>query len=499
MHVLLEKSREVIVAVAPVVIFVIILLLTVIEVSPILFFQFLLGSFAVQIGLIILLFGVDLAILPFGDQMGMVFVKSNKIWFILLTIFILGFLINFAEPDVIVLAKQISHITNNYISTSVIRTLIALGASMFLALGAARIVKNISLRVMLVVIYTMAFSLTLIFSPDYFAIAFDASGAATGAITVPLVLALSLGMASMKRDSRSAEENSFGLVGIMATGAIFGVSLLSFFRQPEYGLEMLPLANVVPDSVLAPLIHEIPIVAKETFFSLSPILVMFLFFQRFKFHLPPKVFRKMLLGFFYTYLGLVIFFVGVHTGFMIMGREIGFKLSLSGSPVIPIGLGAFLGMLIILTEPAVYVLTHQIEDVTSGYIKRKTVLIFLAIGMALAVGLSMLRIIVPGIMLWHFLVPGYILALILIFFTPPIFTGIAFDSGAVSSGPMTVTFILAFSQGVSEAIEHANVFEDSFGIIVMVTMMPVIALLVLGFIYKMKSKKIGVSRCHVRV
>ena len=493
MNVLLEKAKEVVIAVLPVVVFVVILRFTIVPVPDILFFQFLVGALAVKIGLVVLLFGVELAVLPLGDHMGTAFVKSNKLWFIIITVFILGFFINFAEPDVNVLAKQVANITGNLISTFTIRSLVALGAATLLALGAVRIVKNFSLRKMLIITYTIAFSLALFVSPDFLAIAFDASGAATGAITVPLVLALSFGMASMKKDSISAEENSFGLVGIMASGAIFGVLLLNLFVKTDDIIGTLSVYNFDTSSIFGPFIKEVPIVLRETTMSLLPVFIMFLLFQKFKFRLTRNPFRKMLLGFFYTFIGLVIFFVGVHAGFMNMGSIIGYNLAKIGNPLVPIGLGAILGMLIILTEPAVYVLTHQIEDVTNGYLRRKTVLTFLAIGMAFAVGLSMLKIIVPGIMLWHYILPGYCFALIMMFFTPKMFTGISFDSGAVSSGPMTVTFILAYSQGVSEAIEHSDVFKDSFGIIVMVTMIPVIALQVLGFIYKIKSKKVGVK------
>ena len=493
MIVLLHKAKEVLIAVLPVVIFVVVLNFTIVPVPNILFFQFLIGAFAVKIGLIILLFGIELAVLPLGDHMGTIFVKSNKLWFILVTVFILGFFVNFAEPDVKVLAEQFANVTNNLISVNTIRALVALGAGTMLSLGAIRIVKNFSLRIVLVIAYAAAFLLAFI-SPDFMAIAFDASGAATGAITVPLVLALALGMASMKKDSISAEENSFGMVGTMACGAIFGLLILNFFIKPGNTAATAEITELYDrTNLLAPFIYYAKKEPRATLESLLPIFLIFLFFQKFKLHLPSKAFRKMLMGFIYTFLGLVIFFVGVHAGFMHMGKEIGYNLAMYGNHSLPVILGAVLGMLIILTEPAVYVLTHQIEDVTNGYLRRKTVLTFLAIGMAFAVGLHVVKIILPpGITLWHYILPGYIFALTIMFFTPKMFTGISFDSGAVASGPMTVTFILAYSQGVAEAVPHADVLRDSFGVIVMVTMMPVIALQVLGFIYKMKSRKIGV-------
>jgi len=217
--------------------------------------------------------------------------------------------------------------------------------------------------------------------------------------------------------------------------------------------------------------------------------LMLVIFQRAKFRLPAKQFLNILLGFLIAYLGLVLFLVGVHAGFMDVGNIIGHTLAEHDNKAVLVAVGFFLGMLVILTEPAVYVLTHQIENVTQGNIKRRTVLVTLAIGVAFAVGLAMLRIVVPGIQLWHYLLPGYLISLALMRFVPRIFVGIAFDSGGVASGPMTATFILAFAQGASEAVEHASLMMDSFGVIAMVAMTPLIALQVLGVVNKLKAKK----------
>jgi hypothetical protein len=205
--------------------------------------------------------------------------------------------------------------------------------------------------------------------------------------------------------------------------------------------------------------------------------------------LPKKAFQRILIGFVYAYFGLFLFFVGVNAGFMNVGNIIGYGVAVLQNPALVVAAGFILGMLIVLTEPAVYVFTHQIEDITNGHIKRKTVLAVLAIGVAVSVGLSMLRIVVPGIMLWQYLLPGYTLAAVLMFITPKLFVGIGFDSGAVAAGPMTATFVLAFTQGVSESVEHSSVIADSFGVIAMVTMMPIIALQILGYVYKLKLKK----------
>ena len=497
MNVLFDKVKEVVMAVLPVIIIVLILKFTLVPISGVLLFQFILGAIAIIVGLSILLFGIEIGVLPFGNQMGASMLKSNKIWYVIIVGFFLGFFVNIAEPDLQVLAAQVSSVMGGYIKMGVILVAVSIGTGITLAVGIVRIVKNISLRIIFLVLYGIIFILAIFASSDMLAIGFDASGATTGALTVPLVLALSLGVASMKRNSKASEEDSFGLVGIMSTGAILGVLILNMFVKTDSVSGVLDLhGHADTESLFGPFIEAIPEVAFDSFIALLPLCLMLIIFQKWKFHLKMQRFAKIFTGFLYTYIGLVIFLVGANAGFMNVGKIIGQSLAEYDNKSIFVIVGFIIGMVVILAEPAVYILTQQIEDVTSGYIKRKTVLLTLSIGVAVAVGLSMLRIAIPGIQLWHYLLPGFIISLSLMFFVPKIFVGIAFDSGGVASGPMTATFVLAFAQGASDAIEHSNILIDSFGVISMVAMTPLIALQVLGLIYKSKSKKsdVGVSK-----
>lgn len=209
--------------------------------------------------------------------------------------------------------------------------------------------------------------------------------------------------------------------------------------------------------------------------------------------MPKREVRKILIGMLFTFIGLVIFLVGVNAGFMDVGSAIGYRIATLDSKVYVILVGFILGIVTILAEPAVYVLTHQIEAVTSGYVKRSIVMFALAIGVGIAVALSVIRILIPELQLWQYLLPGYILSIALSYFAPKLFVGIAFDSGGVASGPMTATFILAYTQGAAEAVEGANVLVDGFGVIAMVAMTPLIALQILGLIFKIKSRKGGLQ------
>lgn len=487
--VLFNKFKEVLISVVPVVILVIILNFTLTPVPAILLFRFIIGAFMIVCGLSVLLFGIEIGVLPFGNHTGKLFLKSNNIWFVVIVSFLLGFFIDVAEPDLQVLATQVSSVMGGFISMPVILIAVSIGTGLMLSLGIIRIVKNISLRIVLMGTYSVILLLAVFSSSDMLAVGFDASGATTGALTVPLVLSLSLGVSAMKKDSRSSEEDSFGLVGVMSTGAILGVLILNIFIKTNDIKGELQLPDINGDSLLGPFISRIPKVMLESFMALLPIVLMLIIFQKRRLHLKTKQFSKILLGFFYTFIGLVIFLIGVNAGFMDMGNIIGYELASYDNKMLVVGFGFFLGMFVILAEPAVYILTRQIEDVTSGYIKRKTVLSTLSVGVACAVGLAILRIVVPEIQLWHYLLPGYIIAIALMFFVPKIFIGIAFDSGGVASGPMTATFVLAFAQGTSEALEYSDILIDSFGVIAMVAMTPLIALQVLGLIYKIKSKR----------
>ena len=200
---------------------------------------------------------------------------------------------------------------------------------------------------------------------------------------------------------------------------------------------------------------------------------------------------RIIIGFIYAFTGLTIFLIGVNGGFSQAGAALGQKLgSLAISRggawyILLIGTGLALGAIIVCAEPAVWVLSEQVEHVSGGTIKRKVLLVFLSVGTAIAIGLSMLRA-VSGFNLKYILIPGYAIAMILMIFCPSLFSGIAFDSGGVASGPLTSTFVLSFTLGAAAGGKGGN---DSFGVIALVAMMPLLAIQIMGIIFKMKQQR----------
>lgn len=492
MNVIYSKFKEVLMSVLPIVTIVIILNLTLVPMEAGVMSRFLLGSVLIIIGLTIFLFGVDVGITPIGVNLGRTLAKSGKLWFLIITGLILGFFISIAEPDLHILADQVDMVTGGLLSKLLILIVVSIGVAVMITLGLVRIVQNFPLHTMLTIVYGVILGLAVLMSPEFLAISFDSSGATTGALTVPFILGLALGVSKMKSDSRASENDSFGLVGLASTGAILGIMVMSLiFRVGEISGEI--DLGVVDTSILGVFIEKLPIISKEIAIALVPILIIYLFFQFRSFKMPMANVRKIIFGILFTFVGLVLFLLGVNGGFMGVGRVVGYELASLDQKGYIIGVAFILGMVTILAEPAAYVLTHQIEDVTSGYVRRNIVMATLSIGVALAVALSIIRILVPQVQLWHYLLPGYLISIILAHFAPDLFVGIAFDSGGVASGPMTATFILAFAQGAAQAIPHADVMVDGFGLIALVATTPIVALLILGIIFKSKSKKEAVE------
>ncbi len=487
------KFKEVLTSVLPIIVIVILLNFTLTPMGNLILFRFLLGSLVVILGLTIFLVGVDLGINPIGNEMGSAMTKRNKVWLVVTAGLILGFLVSIAEPDLHILAAQIDLVSDGVVNKQGVILVVSVGIAIMLALGFLRILYNIPLYIILTILYGVVLLLSFFTTKEYLAISFDASGATTGALTVPFILALASGISNLKRDSKASEKDSFGLVGIASTGAIIAVMVMSLLSGAQHISGGLDVGLMASGTILEPFLYQFPIVAGEILVALGPIAFVFFVFQPGAFKLPGRMVRRIIFGLMFTYVGLVLFLTGVHSGFMTVGSNVGYMLASLDNQAYLVIVGFILGVVSILAEPAVSVLTHQIEDVTKGYVPRVLVMSTLAIGVGIAVALSTLRIMIPELQLWHYLLPGYLIAIMLMYITPKLFVGIAFDSGGVASGPMTATFILAFAQGAAEAIEGADVLVDGFGLIAMVAMTPLIALQLLGLVFKIKSKKEGVE------
>jgi len=490
------KFKEVVTSVLPITLIVVILSLTMVRLETDDLIRFILGALFITAGLTIFLVGIDLGVSPLGNRLGDEIVRRNRLWIVIAAGLVLGFFISVAEPDLHILANQVTFVTDGAIDKWGLVLAVSGGVGALVAVGLSRVLFNFPLYKLLTVLYGMIFILSLFAPRMMLAIAFDASGATTGAMTVPFLLSLAMGVSAMKKDGKASEKDSFGLVATASAGAIIAVLVMSLFARRMDFAATIDLSTKPAAYLIEPFVYQLKHQALEATLAILPMLVVLLLTRSSVLKLKKKTFLRLMRGFAYTWAGLVLFLAGVNAGFMLVGRQIGEKLAQMESKLPLIAFGFVLGLMTILAEPAVHVLTRQIEDVTSGSIRRQAITVALSLGVGTSVLLSMLRILIPPLQLWHILLPGYIAAIILAHRGSKLFVGIAFDFGGVASGPMTATFILAYAQGAANAYHSADVLIDGFGVIALVALTPVLTLQILGLIYRKKSLERG--RIHDR-
>ena len=477
-----EKLQESLAAVLPILAIVLILSFTIAPLPTSVLMAFLFGAVLLVVGMMFFSLGAELAMSPMGERVGACITKTRRVGIMLTLGFLLGFLITISEPDLQVLANQVQAVPNMVLIVTV-----AVGVGLFLCFAMLRMLLSVPLNTMLVGFYIVVFVLAMFVPRDFLAVAFDSGGVTTGPMTVPFIMAMGVGVSAIRSDKHSAND-SFGLVALCSIGPILAVLILSLIFRPDGGSYT---AVVIPEIGDSAALWQLFFVAFPTYFkeiavSLLPIAAFFAVFDLVSLHLERKQLIRIGVGLAYTYLGLVIFLTGVNVGFMPAGNYLGSVIAGLSCNWIIVPIGMLIGYFIVMAEPAVYVLMRQVEELTDGAIPGSAMKHSLSIGVAVSVGLAMIRVL-TGISIFYLLVPGYAVAIALSFFVPKLFTAIAFDSGGVASGPMATTFLLPFAMGACSAV-GGNIVTDAFGVVAMVAMTPLITIQGLGLIYRLRTK-----------
>lgn len=452
-------------------------------------------------GVVLLIFGMgcftlgaDMSMLVIGEKIGSSVTHSRKIWLIALVSFLIGIIVTVAEPDLQILAGQVKSLADRTVLGNYLLILtVAVGVGIFLMIAMLRIVFHIRLSILLIGFYAAAFVLSIFVSPQFWAVSFDAGGVTTGPMTVPFIMSLGVGIASIRSDGKG-KDDSFGLVALSSVGPIITVLTLGIvFRIGglDYPYEVLdPVQNTY--GVLFLYLKGFSDHALEVLVALTPILVFFLIFQLITRSFRRKQMVRIFIGFGYAFLGLALFLTGANVGFMPVGRAIGEGLASLWNGWLLIPVGMIIGYFVVAAEPAVHVLNKQVERTSAGAITAKSMKRGLCAGVCISLGLAMLRIL-TGINIMYILVPGYLVALILTFFTPPMFTGIAFDSGGVASGAMVSSFVLPMAVGATYTLSGGNtalIMTQAFGCVAFVALTPLISIQILGIVYERKTRRI---------
>jgi hypothetical protein len=484
--ILLEKLKESLQAVLPIGGIILLIHLTLVSMPGGTLALMFCGMATLIVGLTLFSLGTDMAMMPMGAHIGSALLHSKKLTLLIAGCFFFGFVVTVAEPDLQVMAKQVPSVPNLTLLMG-----IAGGVGVFLVLAMLRVLFRLKLSHVLIVMYGVTFALAF-FSADYLAVAFDASAVTTGPITVPFLLALGAGVAAVSSGPGSEQDN-FGICAICSIGPIIAVLVMGlFFDAQSTGYETEAPFTVTAAGELAwifavGLFHSF----RDVAMVIVPIVGIFAIFQVTHLRLSKTELVKIGVGLLYLLIGLTVFLTGVNSGFMPAGRYLGEEMGALPNPWILPPICLVVGACVVVAEPAVHVLTRQVEEITNGAIPRRMLLLAMAIGVGLAMSLTMIRML-TGLSIWWIMVPGYLLALILTFFVPSIFVGISFDSGGVAAGAMSAAFVLPFTLGVCESL-GGNIMVDAFGVVGMIAMMPPVTLQLVGVLYNLKLRKARMS------
>lgn len=477
-----EKVKEAFTSVLPITLIVLALSVTVAPIESGVMLAFVLGALMVVVGMGLFTLGADTAMTPIGEYVGTSVMRTKKIWIIIPVCFIVGVMITVAEPDLQVLAGQLAKTINPWL----LIIAVGVGVGAFLVIAFLRIVLKIRLTYLLLGFYATVFILSA-FVPEVFVpLAFDSGGVTTGPMSVPFIIAIGTGVAAMRSD-KNAENDGFGLTALCSIGPILSVMVLGIVFKPETIESSADKIPTVENSkeLLRLFVTELPHYMEEVAIGILPIVAFFFIFQLFGQKVNRQQLLRIVVGIVYTYLGLVIFLLGVNVGFLPVGAYLGEALGSLSYNWIIVPIGMLVGFFVVAAEPAVHVLTKQVYEITSGAIAASALRTSLMIGVAVSVGISMLRILLH-IPIMYFLIPGYLIALVLAFLVPDIFTAIAFDSGGVASGAMTASFLMPLALGVCRSV-GGNLATEGFGVVAMVAMTPLITIQILGLVYKLKT------------
>ena len=478
-----EKLKEALQAVLPIIGLVLLLSFTIAPISPSILLCFLIGGILLIAGIVFFTLGAELAMSPMGERVGTAMTQSKKLWVVVALSFLLGFIITISEPDLQVLAQQVPAVPNLTLILAV-----ACGVGVFLVVALLRMLFSIALPPFLVCFYAVIFILAFFVPKEFLSVAFDSGGVTTGPMTVPFIMALGVGISATRSD-RHAADDSFGLVALCSIGPILAVMMLGLIYNPDSAAYTPPVIPEIADSkqLWNLFAVELPTYMKEIALSLLPIVLFFAVFQALILKLSGRNLTRILIGLVYTYIGLVLFLTGVNVGFMPAGNYLGQVLAGLSHPWVIVPIAVVMGYFIVKAEPAVYVLNKRVEEITDGAISARAMGTALSAGVAISLGIAMVRVLTGISILW-ILIPGYTIALVISFFVPKIYTAIAFDSGGVASGPMTAAFLLPLAQGACVAL-GGNIVTDAFGVVAMVAMTPLITIQVMGLYSKLAEKK----------
>lgn len=445
---------------------------------------FILCGVILSIGIAIFSLGADLSMTPIGKYVGEDLTKRKSLVLMGIVGLLLGTLITIAEPDLTVLSE---YVPSDVVSPWVIKISVAIGVGIFLVIGIFRIIFSKSIKLWTATAFLIIFGIACLYGDGdnaFLELSFDCAGVTTGQITVPFLVSFGIGLAGVKGSSSSSDD-SFGLSGLCSIGPVIVVLLLGLIIKPE-GLKASNDTVTLAEAIISSL--------KDVALAIAPVMIFFILYDLLFLKLKKNDLIRIFIGFLYTYVGLVIFLSSANYGFIPVGKAIG-EGFLNVEYILIIASILF-GAVIVLAEPSVHILNAQVEELSNGLIKKKTMLIGLSIGVSSGVLLSVLRVLYfPNVSIMYIFVLGYALIFIFALFVDDLYVAIALDSGGIACGSMASAFIMPFIMGISLNSETPS---NGFGVIGIISMMPVLSIEAIGIISKI-NHSIANKRARERV
>lgn len=461
--------KKVIKGILPIIIFVLILsIMLKIDINTIM--RFLSSSLLVIMGLTLFTTGTDISLNEMGKNISNLLIKKKNISLILIISLLLGTFITLLEPEFLTIGYEAGNIP-----TSILLISVSISIGIFLMLAMYRILKRINLRYYLIISYLLIFFLLIISNFQVVPFAFDMGSVVVGAISAPFILAFGGNLASKMKRKNSSE---FGILSFCAIGPILMILILSLIYKP----------NIMYDS--DPILKKLDFLETlwtnfyQVFMSLSLLVICYLVLTR-KTKKNKKEQRKIMIGLIMVLIGITLFLTGGDVGFFKLAYLLGSKLG-NINKIIIILIGGIFGFLIAKIEPNVKVLVSYVDQVTNGGIKDKFLETCLCIGVSISFMLSLFRVL-NGYSVMIFLIPTYFLAIFFAFFTPTNFLGLSFDAGGVVTGSMSSSFLLPLLIGVASIITN-NYLNEAFGVMALISIIPIIILEIVGMIYNIEVK-----------
>ena len=461
--------KKVIKGILPIIIFVLILsIILKIDIGTII--RFLSSSLLVIMGLTLFTTGTDISLNEMGKNISNLLIKKKNIILILIVSLLLGTFITLLEPEFLTIGYEAGNIP-----TSILLISVSISIGIFLMLAMYRILKRINLRYYIIISYLLIFFVLTISNFQVVPFAFDMGSVVVGAISAPFILAFGGNLASKMKRKDSSE---FGILSFCAIGPILMILILSLIYKP----------NIMYDS--DPILKKLDFLETlwtnfyQVFMSLSLLVIFYLVLTR-KTKKKKIEQRKIMIGLIMVLVGITLFLTGGDVGFFKLAYLLGSKLG-NINKIIIILIGGIFGFLIAKIEPNVKVLVSYVDKVTNGGIKDKFLETWLCIGVSISFMLSLFRVL-NGYSVMIFLIPTYFLAIFFAFFTPTNFLGLSFDAGGVVTGSMSSSFLLPLLIGVASIITN-NYLNEAFGVMALISIIPIIILEIVGMIYNIEVK-----------